>query len=444
MPATPLDSAIYRDLLGDPDLGKLFSDTAEIRAMLIVEGALAKVQGDLGLIPETAARAIHRASLEVQIDPAGLSAATGENAVPVPALVEAFRSVMSAPEHAAYLHWGATSQDIMESGLALRLRQALAILEARLGATLAGLADLADHHAALPMTARTYGQAAVPTSFGAVVASWGVPLLALHGEAAPTRAGCLVVSLGGAAGTLSAMDEKGPAVRAALAVALGLSDPGGSRHSTRHGMTGLSAWLTRVTGSLGKMGEDLVLMAQSGIGEISLGRQGASSTMPQKANPVAPALLTAIARQVAGLNSVMQGASLHRQQRDGGAWIAEWMSLPQMILLAGRALSVAHGLATSVRPRADRMGANLDDGMGTAFAERLGFALANRMTRPEAQSVVKAMAGEAVATRRHLRDLALEAYPDIDADLFDPKSALGEAPAEARAFASRVRDLTAT
>jgi hypothetical protein len=136
MPASPLDSAIYRDLLGDAEVGRLFTDTAEVRAMLLVEGALAEVQGEMGLIPETAAKAIHRAALELQIDPGALAAETGRNAVPVPALVAAFRAEMKAPEHAQYVHWGATSQDIMDTALMLRLRRVLEIAEARMDAVL--------------------------------------------------------------------------------------------------------------------------------------------------------------------------------------------------------------------------------------------------------------------------------------------------------------------
>ncbi len=439
MAATPLDSALYRDFLGDAELGRLFTDTAEIRAMLIALGAMAKVQGELGLIPETVGLAIHRASLEVQIDPAALAAATGENAVPVPGLVAAFRQAMQAPEHAAFAHWGATSQDIMETGLALRLRQALAILEARIGAVLAGLGALAETHAELPMAARTYGQVAVPTSFGAVVASWGLPLLDLREDLARLKPRVVAVSLAGAAGTLSAMGDAGPEVRAGLARALDLADPGGSRHATRHGPAGLAAWLTQVAASLGKMGEDLILMTQSGIGEVVPGSSGASSTMPQKANPVLPSLLSALARQVAGLNGVMQAAALHRQQRDAAVWITEWLTLPQMLICTGRALAAAEGLAATLAPRPERMAALLDDGTGAIFAEALSFALAARMPRPEAQAKVKALVGEALRSGAHLRDLALREFPDLDPGLFDPRKAMGQAPGEARAFAAAVR-----
>jgi 3-carboxy-cis,cis-muconate cycloisomerase len=439
MPASPLDSAIYRELFGDAEIARLFADTAEIRAMLLVEGALAEVQGELGLIPEAAAKAIHRAALDVQIDPAALAAETGRNAVPVPALVAAFRAAMHAPEHAQYVHWGATSQDIMDTGLLLRLRKVLELLELRIGTALEALATQAETYAETPMAARTYGQAATPTSFGAVAAGWGRPLLGLREDLAALRPRLLVVSLGGAAGTLSVMGEKAPEVRARLAERLGLGDPGASWHADRDRIAALSAWLTRLAGAAGKMGEDLTLMAQSGLDEVDIGAGGGSSTMPQKANPVLPALLAALAREVAGLNTVMQGALLHRQGRDGAAWFTEWLTLPQMCLLAGRAVTVAGDLAATLRPRPERMAALLDDGTGVIFAEALTFALSGRMPRPKAQEAVKALCQEALATGAHLRTLAERDHPGDWGAVFDPARQLGTAPAEARAFATRVR-----
>ena len=160
MPASPMNSQIYAGLFGDLETERLFSDSAEVRAMLLVEGELARVQGSLGLIPAEAAAFIARAAHEAQIDPAALAAETARNGVPVPALLAAFRKAATAPDLMQYLHWGATSQDIMDTGLALRLRPVLALYEARLGTLLQQMAVLAETHAALPMAARTYGQIA--------------------------------------------------------------------------------------------------------------------------------------------------------------------------------------------------------------------------------------------------------------------------------------------
>lgn len=432
MPASPADSALYRGLFSDDETAVLFTDSAEIRAMLLVEGMLARVQGELGVIPETAAAFIDRSSREVQIDPAALTAETALNGVPVPALVAAFRKEMQAPDHARYLHWGATSQDIMETAQALRLRRVIGLWDTRLADLTRHLGHLARAHADLPMAARTYGQVATPTSFGAVVAAWGHPLLRHRARLAQVRDDLAVVSLGGAAGTLSAMGTQGPAVRAGLAKALGLTDPGHSWHAERDRIAAFGAWMAGLTASLGKMGEDLILLTQSGFGEVAIAGAGASSTMPQKQNPVAPSVLVALARQVIALAGAMQGAGLHRQQRDGAAWFVEWLSLPQMCILTGRALSLALDLSRKITPDHDAMARGLADGFGLIRAEEFTFALARHMPRPEAQSRIKALCAVSQAGGGSLPDLVAREFPDID---LDPKAGLGTAPSDARAFA---------
>ncbi len=442
MPASPIDSALYRDLFHDAEVGTLFTDSAEIRAMMLVEGALAKAQAAHGLIPDTAAAAIDRAAREVQIDPAALSKATGQNAVVVPAFVAAFRAAMNAPEHAQYLHWGATSQDIMDTALVLRLARLLAIQQDRLTTLARALGTLAGAHAELPMAGRTYGQVATPTTFGAVAASWGAPLLRHLDRLAELKPRLLQVSLSGAAGTLSMMGDHGPGIRAALAQALNLGDPQASWHSTRDGVAEFSGWLTLVTGTLGKIGEDLLVMTQTGIQEITLGTGGSSSTMPQKTNPVLPSLLVALARQTNALNAAIQGAALHRQQRDGAAWMVEWLSLPQICIASARALAAATEIAKGLDPVPGRMRAGIDDGPGLIYAEALSFALAGIMPRPEAQQAVKALCQEAAATGTPLAALAAARWPEAaPPGLFTPEAQLGLAPAEARAFAKAARAL---
>jgi 3-carboxy-cis,cis-muconate cycloisomerase len=432
MPAAPTDSALYRGLFRDDETAAFFTDSAEIRAMLLVEGALARVQGDLGLIPQTAAAFIERSAREVQIDPSALAAETATNGVPVPALVAAFRKAMQAPEHAQYLHWGATSQDIMDTGLALRIRPLMALWEARLEALGRSLGQLARAHADLPMAARTYGQVATPTSFGAVVAGWGHPVLRHRNRLAALAPDLAIVSLGGAAGTLSAMRAEGAAVRSALARALHLADPGHSWHAERDCIGAFAAWMAGVCTSLAKMGEDLILMAQSGIGEIRIDGAGGSSTMPQKQNPVGPSVLVALSRQVTALAAALQGAGVHRQQRDGAAWFVEWLTLPQLCMSTGRALALALDLAGRITPVPAAMLRGLDDGTGLIHAEALSFALASRMPRPEAQAKVKALCSEVLAEGGNLMVLVARDYPDLD---LARAGALGAAPHEALAFA---------
>lgn len=436
MPASPADSPLYARLFGDDEAARLFSDSAEVRAMLLVEGALAKVQGALGLIPAESAAFLHRASFEVQIDPSALAAETATNGVPVPALVTAFRTGCNAPDHAAFAHWGATSQDIMDSALALRLKRLFELWETRLDALCAALGTLAETHATLPMAARTYGQLATPTSFGAVVSGWGWPLLTQRQALETLRPALLRVSLSGAAGTLSAIGDKGPEVRTELAKALGLSDPGHSWHADRTGIGALAGWMATTTAALGKLGEDLILLTQSGISEVALAGAGGSSTMPQKQNPVGPSVLVALARQVAGLAGTLTSAGLHRQQRDGAAWFTEWLTLPQACILTSRAMGLALEVVPKISPDPAAMARNLTAGGGLIHAEALSFELATRMPRPEAQAAIKRLCQEVETSGADLTDLAARDYPGTDWQAVLTQGGLGQAPAEARAFAA--------
>ncbi len=441
MAASVFDSPLYSQLFPTGEAGRLFSDSATIRAMLLVEGALAKVQGRLGLIPEISGAAIHRASLEVQIDAGSLAALTGTNGVPVPGLVAAFREAMNAPEHAQYIHWGATSQDIIDTGLMLRLRQFLGLAEANLRAIIARLADEADRHAQTPMAARTYGQHATLTSWGAVLADWGHPLCDLLAALPSLRGGALFVSLSGAAGTSSALGPHAAQTRAALAEALGLGDPQRSWHVDRGPILRIADWLGQIVSVLGRMGATLVALTGSEIGEVSLGASGASSTMPQKQNPVGPSALQALAHCQAGFGAALAPATQHLHQRDGVAWFAEWVILPQLCLGAASALEIARKLTANMKPEPARMAATLQGGLGLIHAEALSFALAQTMPRPDAQSATKKLCRAAVAQNTSLAILAAAAYPDLPTDLFHPAAQMGQAPAEARSFAARARSL---
>jgi 3-carboxy-cis,cis-muconate cycloisomerase len=439
MSVSPFDSALYRDLFGDAEIARLFSDTAEVRAMMLALGALAKAQGARGLIPEVSAAFLHRAMMEAQIDPAGLAAATGQNGVTVPGLITALRSALEAPEHAQYLHWGATSQDIQDTALMLRLRQALMLIEARIGAALAMLADLAEAHAETPQAARTYGQVATPSSFGAQVASWGAPLLRLHDRLEAMRPRVLCVSLSGAAGTASMLGPDPGDLRAGLAEALGLSDPGDSWHANRDRIGELAGWLADLAATCGKIGADLTLLTRSEIAEVGLPGAGGSSTMPQKQNPVAPSLLVALARFAPAQAAVLQGAAVHAEARDGAAWFVEWLTLPPLAAATARAVAVLGDLARGLEVRAPAMVHHLDDPLGLIHAEAISFALAPSLGRAEAQAQVKALAKQARLTGTPLPELVTRAHPGTTLPELTPPAALGTAPRAARAFAGAAR-----
>ena len=441
MAASVFSSALYGQLFPTGATGRLFTDSAEIRAMLLVEGALAKAQGQLGIIPEISAAAIDRAAREVQIDPGALADATGQNGVSVPGLVAAFRKAMEAPEHAQYIHWGATSQDIIDTGLMLRLRQALMLAEDDLKAVLTILGAASEEFAETPMAARTYGQHATPTSWGAVLAQWGAPLADLLATLDDVRSRSLWVSLSGAAGTSAALGTQAAPLRARLADLLELSDPERSWHTDRGPVLRIASWLGDVTTVLAALGKNLVALASGDVGEIRLSGAGGSSTMPQKQNPVGPSVLAALGIQMTGQHAALQTASMHEHQRDGSAWFAEWPVLPQIVLTAASALQTARAVLPQIEPDAQRMAANLARSNGLIHAEALSFALAAKMARPEAQALTKKLCREANETGTPLAELAHAADPTLPSAIFDPGAQMGEAPAIARAFAARVRTI---
>ena len=441
MAASVFDSPLYAQLFPTGDAGRLFSDTAALRAMLLVEGALAKVQGSLGVIPELSAAAIHRASLEIQIDPGAIAKATGENGVSVPGLLAQFRAEMQAPEFAQHVHWGATSQDIIDTALMLRLRQALALAESDLRSIVESLASAAQEHRALPLPARTYGQHATPTTWGAVLAEWGLPLCDALAELETLRATSLYVSLSGAAGTASALGPKAAEARAGLAQALGLNDPGRSWHVDRGPILRIADWQGRVMAALTHMAQSAVGLTMTGIEEVALGASGASSTMPQKQNPVGPSAIIALGHQFTGQRVTLQAASAHQHQRDGGAWFAEWMAVPQLALTLAAGLQHGKTLVAGLAPHPVQMHSALSAGLELIHAEALSFALAATMPRPEAQNVTKRLCREAQEKQIPLGDLARADYPGLPEDLFDPARQTGHATADADAFVARARSL---
>lgn len=434
MAATLFDSALWRDLYGDAEIQPLFTDTAEIRAMLLAEGALAKVQGRLGLIPEDAAEIIARAAQTVIIDPAALAKGAAAAGVPVPALVTAFRKAMEAPEAAGWAHFGATSQDIADTGLIIRMRRALEIIDQRLEALTAALDEKAKAEAETLMAARTRSQIATPTTFGARIRAWRAPLARSRQRIAELRPRLLRLSLAGASGNLAAMGPEGGRVAQEMAKELRLGHEPVPWHSTRDNIAELGALLAIITGATGKIGLDLSLMMRSEAPEVQAGAPGGSSTMPHKANPVGPEALIMLARANAGLAGRLFEAQLHAEEREGAAWALEWLTLPQMVIAAGASLLRAADLISSLSARPEIMRRSMDATGGLMMAEAASFALAAHMPRPEADALVKAACNRALAEGRSLADVLAEecGAPVNWKEALDPASYTGAAEAIAR------------
>jgi 3-carboxy-cis,cis-muconate cycloisomerase len=434
MTVSPFDSALTGPLLSDAETAALFGDQAALRAMLKVEAALAEAEARCGVIPAAAASVIAATAGALIPDPAALAAKTAEDGVPVPALVAVLRQAVAASagdEAAQAVHWGATSQDIIDTGLVLRLRRAIDILDGRIAALAAALAGLAHAHRGTVMPGRTRSQQATPISFGLKVAGWLAPLLRDRDRLKELKPRLLLLSFGGASGTLGALGADGLAVEAALAEILDLGVPPMPWHAQRDGLAEFAGWLALVTGTLGKIGRDLILLAQNEVAEVRPGGGGGSSTMPQKSNPVGPEALVALARFNAGMVGQLHQAMLHEHERDGAAWQIEWLALPQMVVATGAALNHALAVAGSLTVDKDRMAAQFEASHGLLLAEAASFALAAHMPRPEAQRLVKEAATRATASGRHLFDLLAEAStaPVDWAALRDPAHHLGAADA---------------
>jgi 3-carboxy-cis,cis-muconate cycloisomerase len=278
----------------------------------------------------------------------------------------------------------------------------------------------------------------VPSGFGALVATWGAPLLEHHRDLGDLRARALAVSLSGAAGTGTMIGPDPAAIRAGVARALDLPDPGTSWHAERHRFQRIAAWMTGCATAAGKIGEDLLRLSRSEVAELGFAASGASSTMPQKQNPVAASTLVALHRFSVAQQSALMSAP-HGEARDGAAWFTEWLALPQLIAASGKALAVLAELIPALVVDADAMRARVEAPLGLIHAETLSFALAAILPRAEAQAVVKSLAAKALATGTPLPDLIRAAHPDAALPDLAPEATMGAAPAEARAFAKAVR-----
>lgn len=332
-------------LMGDREIAALLGPEAEIAAMLRFEKALAVAEADHGVIPAEAAAAIATALDGLDLDIAALCEATAKDGVVVPAFVAQVKQAVGAP-HERWVHFGATSQDVIDTALVLRLQAVARILAARLDGLDDALDDLQGRFGSRPLMGRTRMQAAIPIQVRDRVESWRAPLRRSRERLQEAASDVSTVQFGGAAGTLEKLGDRSQAVRDALAAELGLR-PAPQWHSQRDRVAAFSDALSLVTGALGKMGQDMALLAQGGQ-EIGLSGGGASSAMPHKQNPVQAEILVSLARfnatQVAG----MHHALVHEQERSGAALTLEWLILPQMVVATGAATRTARQLVGSV------------------------------------------------------------------------------------------------
>lgn len=418
MSFSPLDSSLYGPSFTTAALGELFSDEAHLRRLVEVEVALAGVQAELGLIPPEAGDEIARVCPGVPFDFARLRSGLAADGVPVTGVLAQLREHLGE-EAQTYLHWGATTQDIVDTGLVLALREALDELEGQLDRVIAHLTGQAERHRRTVMAGRTHSQQALPTTFGLKVAGWLAPLLRHRERLAELRPRLLTVQFGGAAGTLAALGQGSGRVQEALAAKLGLGLPLLPWHTARDTLTELAGWLALVTGSLGKFAQDFILLAQTEVGEVresSDRSRGGSSTMPQKSNPMTSEAILAAARMNAVLVSGMHHATIQEHERGTHGWQVEWLTLPQMLGLCAGALRSAEGLAAEMAVNAERMRDNVAASGGLMLAEGYSFLLTPQLGRAAAKRLVTDAVKLALADKIPLPE-ALSRSPDTPQNL---------------------------
>ena len=397
------DSSISSSAFSDKELADLFSDEAELQALIKVERALARVQESLGIIPQGAGEEIHSALESPALDMASLAEGFKKDGIPIPALLKQLREIL--PETAAnYLHWGATSQDIMDTALVLRLKTATDVINKNLSQLCKQLAALAQQHRATVMVARTRNQSAAPTVFGLKIVNWQMPLQRQQIRLQELLPRLLVVQFGGAVGTNAALGSKGLLVNQALAEALELNPSSAPWHAQRDGIVEFAMWCSLTAGVIGKMGQDLLLMSQNEVAEIAFSGAGKSSTMPNKSNPVLPETLLALAHFCRSQADLMQQTLLATHERDGVGMSLERIALAPLVCASGASVGLASQCIDTMQIDTKAMGKNLNSGNGSIMAEAAVFALSQVMDRLAASELVAKACGIAAQNDTQLID----------------------------------------
>jgi 3-carboxy-cis,cis-muconate cycloisomerase len=373
-------------------------DSDWLQAMLDVEAALARAAERAGVTGAGTGAAVTATATAERFDVAEIGRQAALTGNPVPALVRALTALLPADAKAA-VHVGATSEDIIDTAVMLLAKRAIAAICADLATAADKAAGLARAHAGTVMAGRTLLQQAVPVTFGLVAAGWLAGIDESRSELDRIVASRLAIQYGGAAGTLASLGADGPAVAALLADELELAEPVLPWHTDRQRIMQLAAALTGACAALGKVARDVTLLAQTEVAELAEGtddpRQGGSSAMPHKRNPVASVLIVGCTRRAPGLLATLAAAAEQEHQRAAGAWHAEWETLSDLLRLTGSAASWSATLLTGLRVDAVRMRANLDASGGLLMAEHVAAELAPAVGRLAAHDMVAAAAARA-------------------------------------------------
>jgi 3-carboxy-cis,cis-muconate cycloisomerase len=430
-------SPLFAPLLSSAAMRAVCDDATTIQHMLDFEAALARAEAATGVIPANAVEPIAKACKTESFGIASLAeAATRSGNLAIPLVKALTANVAEADAEAArYVHWGATSQDVIDTAAMLSLRVGIDMLLVDLDRAIAGFAALARKHRNTAVVARTWLQHALPMPFGLKLAEYAAALHRSKLRLKRLRAETLALQFGGAAGTLAALGDKGLAVSEALARELKLPLPEAPWHTHRDRIAEAASVFAIISGSCGKIARDVSLMMQTDVGEAfepaGAGR-GGSSTMPHKRNPVAAASALGAATIAPNLAATIFAAQVQDHERSAGPWHAEWPTLPALMLVTSGALVAIVDLAEGLEVDAARMRANLDATHGLIMAEAVTFALAEKIGKSDAHHLMEAASKKAVADQKHLRDVLTSDSKVTDhldakqiAALFDPMAYQG-------------------
>jgi len=430
---------MYSKYLEDEEMAGVCSEARFVSRLIRVESALAAAQAKVGLIPPEAARALEDELAQVRVDPAELADGTLRHGVPTIPLLARLRSDLSAAE---YLHFGVTSQDVMDTARALGIRDGISVLRRRLVSLLEAFLALIEAHRSTPCMAHTRGQQAMPIPFGLRVAGWALPFVRSFDRLGEMMPRLLVVQLGGPTGSLAAFGDKGLEVMRALAYDLELR-PSMPWHAQRDIVAEFASWLALLSGSAGKMAQDVLSMSRTEVGEIREPSGGASSSMPHKSNPVLSEAVVALALENAHAVGLQQESLLHDGERDGRAWILEWRNLERMMIRTSAALAHAATVARGMEVDEEAMLHNIGKTNGRVFAGRAITLLSETLPSSEARRVVQ----DACSETRDSRNLALvlsERLPEIDwTEELRPEACVGASRAMIDEAVTRIEGIIA-
>src|SRR5450755_3592053 len=414
-------SPLLAPMLSSAAMRMVCDDATYLQHMLDFEAALARAEAATGVVPASAAGPITKACKAEALDLSALAeAATRSGNLAIPLVKALTASVARADADAArYVHWGATSQDVIDTAAMLTLRAAIDVLIPDLDRAVAGFAKLARQHRATAMVARTWLQHALPMPFGLKLAEYAAALHRSRARLQRMRSEGLALQFGGAAGTLAALGDKGWLVAEKLAQELKLPLPDAPWHTHRDRIAEAASVFAILAGTCGKIARDVQLMMQTDVGEAfepaGEGR-GGSSTMPHKRNPVAAAGALGAAMMAPNLAATIFAAQIQDHVRSAGPWHAEWPTLPALMLVTSGALAGIVDLAEGLEVDAARMRVNLNATHGLIMAEAVTFALAEKIGKSEAHHLMEAASKKAVAGKKHLRDV-LAGDPKVSAHL---------------------------